>query len=52
MKYVVRILVGSCLISLVYYGIRKMTELMKKKRYEKIHGTPPGTYEVNMDDWD
>lgn len=39
---------------IVVFGAEPMHRLsnwVRKKRYEQKHGTPPGTYEVNMDDW-
>lgn len=32
--------------------MHRLSNWIRKKRYEQKHGTPPGTYEVNMDDWD
>lgn len=31
--------------------MHRLSNWVRKKRYEQKHGTPPGTYEVNMDDW-
>ena len=32
-------------------SMHRLSNWVRKKRYEQKHGTPPGTYEVNMDDW-
>lgn len=44
MKMVVRICAG---LALVVVGIIAGKKLV----YRRKHGTPPGTYEVNMEDW-
>ena len=37
-------------LGLIWYGITRIVKLIKERREEKIHGTKPGTYEVNMED--
>ena len=34
------------------YVIHFIGRYVKKRKFVRKHGTPPGTYEVNMEDWD
>lgn len=36
-------------LGLIWYGVTRIVKLIKERREEKIHGTKPGTYEVNME---